>query len=637
MVARLQRAQTIGRLGSWEIDLRSRRMWASPEAFRIYGFEITPTSDLPLEVVQSVPLAQCRPILDRAMAALLAGEADYDVEFEICRVSDGAIRHIRSRAELSRDEQGEPRFISGIVHDDTEIVERNAAMLKSVRDSEEWARAIFEQAADAIFFGNHQGDFIAVNERAVELTGYTREELLGGNMHMLFSAEVQGAKPLRYDLILKGEVLVTERVLTRKDGSTAPIEMRTKMLSNGALQSIMRDLSERRKLEEQLQLRQRLDSIGVLTAGIAHDFNNILAGIVGYVSLLGEGAARLDPEQRDCVENIRVGTQRATELIHGLRALSHPVVSEIRDFDLFDVASEVVRFLEATTDRVILKRLSFAKGCCVVHGNASNVHHVLTNLGINAVQVIEQRGSRTGDSVSFEAEVCELQAGHRLSVPPGKYVHVAVRDTGEGMTEEVKQHAFDPLYSTKEKGERKGQGLGLAMVYNIVVRQHHGAIEVETSPGAGCCVHLYLPAGTAARAVSEAPRPVVIQGGEHILFVEDEPQLSRLAQRALERHGFRISVAADGLTAVELFERDAAAFDLVVLDRSLPGMRGEQVYARIRIQRPEVPVIVSSGDAFVSEEDFPGVQRLLRKPYTPKDLAGAVREVLDAQGPRPAA
>jgi PAS domain S-box-containing protein len=229
--------------------------------------------------------------------------------------------------------------------------------LNSLRASEERARAAFEQDADAIFLGNSEGQCIAVNESSLELTGYSREEFLNQHIGMLFSADVHRQQPLRFDRVESGERVINERLLTRKDGTQIPVEMHTKKPSDGTLQSIMRDLTYRKRLEEQLQLRQRMDSVGTLTSGIAHDFNNILAGIMGYASLLAERSANLGPQQLEYLANISQATQRGADLVNSLKSLSHPAPSTGNQFDLFDVSSEVMRVLSVTTDRVIQKHL----------------------------------------------------------------------------------------------------------------------------------------------------------------------------------------------------------------------------------------------------------------------------------------
>jgi two-component system cell cycle sensor histidine kinase/response regulator CckA len=623
--ARLRRAQTVARLGSWEIDLATRRMWGSDEAFRIYGLELTPDREMPLHLAQGVPLPEHRAQLDRALADLLSGARPYEEQFRIRRHSDGAIREIHSYAELVRDGAGKPVLVTGTLQDVTEREERARALLAAVRAGEERARIAFDQAADAIFIGNAAGDFVNANEKAVALTGYTHAEMRSMNMRDLFAPDVLRERPLQFGRVLAGEAVVTERPLTRKDGTSVQVEIHAAKLSDGTLQAIMRDVSERRRLEEQLQLRQRMDSVGTLASGIAHDFNNVLTGIMGYADALRAEPGALGAPQREAVDAILVSSRRAADLVTGLRDLARPRAAQGESYDVGAIAAEVFNVLAETTDRLVTKVQRIPRVRFHVRGSASGLYHALMNLGINAIQAIEQRGARPDDVISADAAEVTLAAGNRLGLPPGPWVHVTVEDTGAGMSPEVQRQAFDPLFTTKEKGERKGQGLGLSMVYNVVVRGHGGAIDVASAPGKGTAFHLWLPKGEPPAAAKTAAqvRAGPAEGGT-ILVVEDEPMISRLARRILERRGFAVLEAADGLAGVEVFASRAREIDLVLLDLTLPRLRGEEVLSRIRAIRPGVRVLVSSGDSGLEPSRLVDGISQLRKPYTGDELGEAV-------------
>jgi PAS domain S-box-containing protein len=633
--ARLRRAQRVARVGSWELDLSTNTMWGSDEAFRVYGLVKTEGNLLPFALVRDIPLPEYRAEMDQALRELANEGKPYEIKFRIRRPSDGAIRHIHSFGEVTRDPAGKPILLTGTIQDVTEQVEAAQAVENALRANEERARLILEQAADAILMGDPVGNFIGVNETACVLTGYAREELLGQNVRVLFSREALAARPLRYSLMSVGESIINERLLTRKDGSQIPVEMRSKRLSDGTLQAIIRDVSERRRLEEQLQLRQRMDSIGTLAGGIAHDFNNILAGIMGYADLLRISKPGLNADQKENIEQILSASRRAADLVRGLQSLSRPGPAQVGSFDLQEVAAEVVHILEETTDRLIVKDLRIEPNRFLVQGDASAVYHALMNLGINAVQAIEEKGLAQSGRVTLSAEHYRAETNERRPLRPGSYVRLTVQDTGMGMTEEVRQRVFDPLFTTKEKGERKGQGLGLAMVYNIVVRQLAGCVEVESVRGAGSAFHLYLPASTSAKT-ADAPAVAESRGGDEIvLVVEDELQLLALTRAALEQLGYRVLTAKDGQEAVDLFRRHAEDIDLVVLDRTMPRLSGEQVLREMQALRAEVKVLISSGDASIELSSFPGALALLRKPYEASLLGSTIRELLDADAKRP--
>jgi PAS domain S-box-containing protein len=626
--ARLLRAQSVAKLGSWELDLKTGVVWGSDEAFRIYGLRTTPEHTLPYDIVKEIPLPDDRPRLDAALNELLERGTPYEIRFQIRRVSDGAIRHIHSFAEATCDADGRPTLITGTVQDVTEHEEANRALQDALRANEERARLILEQAADAIFIATPDSGFSRVNEQACELTGYRRAELVGAEFDLLFTPDVLSAEPLCWDLLDKGETVIRERVLTRKDGSSVVVEMRSKRLSDGTYQSIVRDVSERKRLEEQLHLRQRMDSLGTLAGGIAHDFNNILAAIVGYADAFR--LARYDnTESRErTVSGILQACRRASDLVRGLQMLTRPAPRETENFDLHAVATEVFRVLDETTNRIISKDMLIPPDRFHGLGDSSAIYHAL-----NAIQAIEEKGPAEGDRIALEAFDENSLPGDPRALNPGRYIHVVLRDTGVGMSPEVQNRAFDLLFTTKEKGERKGQGLGLSVVYNIVVRQHNGLIAIDSDEGEGCAFHLYLPRG--ARSVDRTSiREHQVRGGdETILVIEDEHQLAALTREVLEDLGYTVLTAADGQEGIDLFAEHVDAVDLVLLDRTLPRLAGDQVLQQMLALQPDVKVIVSSGDTAVDLGALPGARMILHKPYSLTVLFEAIRDVIESPQP----
>ena len=631
--ARLLRAQRVARLGSWELDLRTRIIWGSDEAARIYGVTAKPDNTLPYDIVKNFPLPEDRPRLDRALTGLIEHGTPYEIRFRIRRSSDGEIRCIHSFAEATLGDDGRPLLITGTVQDVTEHEEATRELQDALRTNEERAKLILEQAADAIFIGSPDGICSIVNELGCELTGYEREELLGRNIHILFAPEVLADTPLSFDLVGDGRTVARERLLTRKDGAKVVVEMRTKRLSDGTFQSIIRDISERKRLEEQLYLRQRMDSLGTLAGGIAHDFNNILAAIVGYVdAFLLAGDSRVEDREKT-MSGILQACRRATDLVRGLQMFTSPAPHETSNFDLHAVAREVFSVLDQTTNRVIEKKMLIPADRFHVIGDSSSLYHALMNLGLNAVQAIEEKGAEVGDTVTIEAFEEEVLPEDPRALSPGRYIQVTLRDTGPGMSPEVQNRAFDLLFSTREKGERKGQGLGLAVVYNAVVRHHHGLVDIESSEGQGCAFHLYLPCGTAPPA-EDSPREQTIRGGhETILVIEDEQQLVTLTQEVLERLGYTVLTAADGQEGMDLFSEHLNDIDLVLLDRTLPGLAGDKVLRQMLALQPGAKVIVSSGDPTVDPTVVPGAKMILHKPYGLRVLFEAIRDVIEDEAP----
>jgi len=626
--ARLRRALRVARLGSWELDLRTKIMWGSDEAFRIYGLPPTADNSLSYEIVKQISLPEYRPELDRARNDLIRSGTPYEIRFRIRRQDDGAIRHVHSFAEAARDASGRPVLITGTVQDVTEYEEATRNLQEALRANEEQSSLILEQAADAIFLVEPHGGFLQVNELACELTGYSRDEILGDDFRLFFDPQVLADEPLRFDLLDQGETVIRQRVLTRKDGARISIEMRSKRLSDGRYQSILRDISERKRLEEQLYLRQRMDSLGTLAGGIAHDFNNILAAIVGNADSLRMTGSLDNAEQERAGSNILQSCRRAADLVRGLQTFTRHAPVEHENFDLYSVASDVFRVLDETTNRIIDKEMLIPEGRFAVVGDPSAVYHALMNLGINAVQAIEEKGPGPGDFVRIEATNHVVGESDALPLAPGAYIHVKVQDTGIGMPLDVRNRAFDLLFTTKEKGERKGQGLGLAVVYNVVVHRHHGLVDIESAEGGGATFHLYLPRGTMPAADDSAPTPTFRGGSETILIVEDEPAIASLTREVLESLGYTVLSAADGQEALDLFSEHRDDIDVVILDRTLPKLSGDQVLQEMQARDPDVKVIVSSGDTSVDLSLFPGALGILHKPYRLAALFDTLRLVL---------
>ncbi len=391
------------------------------------------------------------------------------------------------------------------------------------------------------------------------------------------------------------------------------------------------DITERRQLEEQLQLRQRMDSLGTLAGGIAHDFNNLLTGIMGNISVLSMHPDRFSDIQRQCVRDAEKSCQRAGELIRQFQSLSGGFAAERRAVDLHEIGSEVFSLLDKTTDRLIQKTVDFKPGRFFVNANPGELNQVLLNLGTNAVQAIEEKGVSEGDQIHLRAALTLIGQGDPSGLTPGDYVHVMFSDSGAGMTPEVQRRAFDPLFTTKTKA-RKGQGLGLSMVYNIVVRKYGGRVYIESAPGRGAVFHIFLPAVEALFQEEEFEPDIMPTGDETVLVIDDEEVVQKFVTLILGNLGYKVLAAADGLTGLELFETHADEIDLVLLDLTMPRMSGATVFEKIAARRPEALVLISSGhnDEYVNENILSRAAGFLSKPYTAEDLARTVRQVLDA-------
>lgn len=388
------------------------------------------------------------------------------------------------------------------------------------------------------------------------------------------------------------------------------------------------EIENQKYLQEQLEIRQRMDSLGTLAGGIAHDLNNLFTPILLNLSALEKDAAG---EQAAMIKEVSQNAISAVELIRQFQALSRTSTSELTSVDLHAPASAVMAILKRTTSRLIDKGLDFGAGQYFAMANQPELHQVFLNLATNAVEAIEEKGPRNGDYVRISAKEYRSKGlEDKTLLPKGDYVHLTVEDTGVGMSEATRKQIYAPFFTTKEKTTRKGQGLGLAMVYNIVTQKHRGYIDVESRAGAGSAFHVYLPAALTAPAV-EMPSSAVYEGrGETVLLVDDEPAVLSAVGRAMEEFGYTVLRAENGIEGVALYKQHAP--DVVILDLNMPLMSGVETFRSIREHDPQAKIIVSSGHS--PEESRSGVlsqaNACFPKPYTLGYLTRMLRTVLDS-------
>jgi two-component system cell cycle sensor histidine kinase/response regulator CckA len=397
----------------------------------------------------------------------------------------------------------------------------------------------------------------------------------------------------------------------------------------------MTDLTERRQLEEQLRQSQKMEALGLLAGGIAHDFNNLLSVINGFAELLAQDLPATDPRSTYVSEIIRAG-ESAAALTRQLLIFSRRQVVAPQTINLNQIVGDLERMLRRIIgeDIELVTRLHPDLG--LVRADPGQIEQVLLNLVTNARDAMPQGGTLTIETanVQLDAKAARpfLYATKAHEVRAGRYVLLAVSDTGIGMSPEVQARIFEPFFTTKEPG--KGTGLGLATVYGIVM-PCGGYVGVYSHPGAGTTFNVYLPQAEAEQPSATAPddAELVLNGHETILLVEDQDQLRSFAQLALERQGYTVLTAASGDEALHLAETHRGPIHLVITDVVMPRMSGRALAERLTAQRPGLRVLYMSGytdDAIlrhgILEADLP----FLQKPFTQTQLVRKVRDVLDA-------
>jgi PAS domain S-box-containing protein len=519
---------------------------------------------------------------------------------------------------------------------------------------------LFERAGDAIMLVG-DGRVTDVNSACLDLLQAGREELVGLSMAHVADRWLPDAPLEELAQAVRdaraGEPQSFRLRIQRTDGT--PLETDTSLSaldpSGAYLLAIVRDVTERvREREEREQLErevrqlQKMEALGTLAGGIAHDFNNLLTGVVGNLSMLGVDL----PDHADghaAIEDARLALERASVLVRKLLAFARTSQNVWERVHIPDVIDDSLRLVGETIDRRVLLDVEESRDPLFVMGDATFLGQVIMNLLLNARDAVMERlkSEGTGYSprivVSTGAVALTAKRAKTLGMDRGgSYVCLIIEDNGVGLAADSLQRAFEPFYTTKPIGQ--GSGLGLSTAFGII-QQHNGWIGIESLPGDYTRVSMYLPrheAGPRDRAKTRVPRNVgefPDKGGfETILIVDDEALLRRFASRCLQRLGYSVLEAADGLEAVQIFERHRDQIDLVLLDLTLPRMAGDEVMTHMLRLCPEQRIVVSTGYStkqLAEQVHAQGAIGFLPKPYDALGLAHEVRKALHRSEPDP--
>ncbi len=562
------------------------------------------------------------------------------------RLHQGKGAHLWGVATPLFDRAGQRFGSIEVIRDITDLKRAEQAL----QNSEERLRSITSAALDAIVMLDQRGRITFWNQAAEAMFGLPREKALGLSLHETFTPEhyreSQQAGFSQFQLTGQSAVLgrIIQLTARHHDGHEFPVELSVAPVQiEGKLQlvGIIRNISERKRgeealaaaqaaqatLVEQLRQTQKLEAIGTLAGGIAHDFNNILGAMISYTELALQAEPGSPQVQEDLAQVLKA-CERAKDLVRQILTFSSHTRQERKPVSLVPILKEALKLLRSSLPATIEMETQLQPGLLQVMADPTQIHQILMNLCTNAAHAMRGKPGR----LRVQLERFEARPDLALLYPelrPGPYLRLTVSDTGHGMNKEIRRRLFEPFFTTKGPGE--GTGLGLSVVHGIV-RDHDGAIRVESEVGFGTTVHIYLPALEAEAPDAESRFGGLVHGQqERILFVDDEPALGLAVARMLRKLNYQVTVQSDPYLALEWFRNQPDQIDLVITDLTMPGMTGADLAAALRAIRPAVPILLASGfsGTYTPERvrDM-GMNGLLQKPISLQDLSRAVQEAL---------
>ena len=553
---------------------------------------------------------------DIAVDAMKAGAADYLSKSAV--TVEALERAVRHALALSAGERQR----------------RNAEA--ALRASEERFRALVENSSDALLLLDAEGRVVYMTSSSARQLGWTPDQMVGRSVFDFVHPDDTDIVTARMtDVIRNPGMRVTQEVRFRHaDGSWRTMEgIGVNRLDDPSVRAIVvnaRDVSDRRKLEEQLRMSQKMEAVGQLAGGVAHDFNNLLTAILGYCNLMLDDMKPDDPLRTD-LDEIRAAGERAAALTRQLLAFSRRQMLQPAIVDINTIVQQMEKLLRRLISEDVELSTRLSTDLMTVRVDPASIEQILVNLAVNARDAMPLGGRLTIETANVDID--EAYAVTHLTMQPGRYVMLAIGDTGEGMDATTRARVFEPFFTTKEQG--KGSGLGLATVYGMV-KQGGGYIWVYSEPGHGTMFKVYFPPAEQRAAGSAPEHPGRRtsdgkQGWETVLLVEDEDAVRALAREVLRRHGYVVLEARHGVDALRIAERHADEIHLMITDVVMPHMNGREVAERLARSRPKMKVLFMSGytdHALMHRELTPGAA-FLQKPFTPEGFARKVRSVLD--------
>ncbi|MBT5970787.1 PAS domain-containing protein, partial [Desulfobacula sp.] len=623
----LQKAQEIGKIGTWELDIKKNELLWTDENYKIFGIPIG--TKLTYESFLECVHPDDREYVDREWKAAFTGKP-YDIAHRL--IVDGKTKWVREKAELFFNQQGECIRGTGFTQD---ITEQKKSEIEKIKEKQKAERYL--NMAGVMFIGlEKDGTINVANKKACQILECQQEEILGLNwfdnfipqsirheVHSVYNQLIDGnIKPVEYyeNLIItnsgkKKHIAWHNSVLRNDDGGIIGI------LSSGE------DVTEKMQLTARLQQAQKMESIGTLAGGIAHDFNNILFPVIGHAEMILMDIPD-DSPFKESLNQIHTSALRAKNLVKQILTFSRQESSELMLMKMQPIIKETLKLIRSTIPTTIEINQDITPDCGVIKADPTQIHQIVMNLATNAYHAMEE----TGGELKVSLKRMELGTIDLIdpNMEPGSYACLTVADTGVGMDKKLTDKMFDPFFTTKEIG--KGTGMGLSVVHGIVTAMG-GAIQVYSEPGKGTQFYVYFPIEKNSSEEQNTPATEPIQGGtERILLVDDEEAILTMEKLMLERLGYPVTSRTSSLEALEAFRTNPDKFDLIITDMQMPNMSGDKLSAELTKIRPDIPILLCTGfSETMSEEKAAslGIKGFILKPIVMKDLFQKIREVLD--------
>lgn len=501
-----------------------------------------------------------------------------------------------------------------------------------ILESREKYRTLVETIGDIVFTLDLDGRFTYLNSECEKIAQYSIHELMGRPFTDVLAPEYIESTINNFQEGLSGKKIpVYEIELLDKSGRKIPVELKVTSLldPNGKIIGrigVARNISDKKKLETQLQNIQKMEAIGTLAGGVAHDFNNLLTGILGNISLMLLGMNSDNPIY-EILKNLEQYVQNGANLTKQLLSFAIGGKYEVQQTDVNDLVKKTVGIFSRTKKEIAIYE-KYAEDLCFVEVDQGQIGQALLNIYVNALQAMPE-----GGELYIKTENITLDEDYvrPFNLKFGRYIKISVTDTGVGMDESIRQRIFEPFFTTKKKD--RGTGLGLASAYRIV-KTHKGIINVYSEKGKGTTFNIFLP--TSKKETDKESLTVdnekILVGDETILLVDDDDMVIYVGVKMLEKIGYKVMKARTGKEAIEIYRENQKKIDLVILDMIMPEMGGGEVYDFLKSMNPRIKVLLSSGYSLKGEAKGileRGCNGFIQKPINMKDLSLKIRKILD--------